>query len=275
MNKVSILLVDNAEGNAANIESALREAGMDYTMYVAGSGKNGLSILMGDPYHELIAPDAVKLKPNLVILSKELGDISALEFLDIVGKYYSLRDRKFLLLSDSLTDSERLAYGRSGVSAYLQRPLDKDQVLKHLKPLVNARHTHFALVPFMLKTKAGLLSFVKGKVVSMGTRLKVATACIASALVISTVSVHTAGYVNDELTAGGAKTPERTLAQPATAEPQPIVEWPAPQKHLLKKKTTAVHKSAAEPASQKTGNALPKPDSLRIIAIEVPDSISD
>lgn len=283
MNKVSILLVDHTDASAATLESALSEAGINYTLYVAGNGKKGLSILMGDPYHELIAPDAVKLKPNLVILSTELRDVPAPEFLSIVGKYYSLRNRKFLLLYDSLTDAERASYDRAGLSAYLQRPLDKEQVLKQIKSLMSDRHTQFAMMPFMLRTKGGSSGVAKGKLISMGTGLKVATACLACALVVSTVSFHTSSYINEALTAGSAKMPEKSAGQDMTGRPQPAAESPAPRKQPIKKTISARPltisarplKEDAEPVPQKTKSALQKPDSLRIIAIEVPDSIPD
>ena len=45
MKKVSILVVDNPSANISGIDWALTEAGLDYVLHFAGSGKNGLDIL--------------------------------------------------------------------------------------------------------------------------------------------------------------------------------------------------------------------------------------
>lgn len=278
MNKVSILLIDNPDANTTKIDVALREAGIDYTLYFANSGKNGLDILMGDPYHEMIAPDAVKIKPSLVILSKELRDITAFEFLSIVRNYYSLRDRKFLLLSDSLTEAERLAYDKFGVTAYLQRPLDKQQVAKQVKPLLNARHTHFAFMPLIFRTKTKLTAFVKGKIISTGVGAKLATVCLVSALMTSSATIYIKNsWAHEDLAADASKTPEQPVSPAITDEPVAEPALPLPQKQAVKKKVTAApsHKDLVDTLPHKTESALPKPEALRIVAIEMPDSIAD
>lgn len=275
MNKVSILLVDNPDADTEKIDSALRESGINYTCYFAGSGKKGLNILMGDPYHDLIAPEAVKIKPTLVIVSKELKDIPAREFLGIIGKYYSLRDKKFVLLSDSLSKEERFDYDRLGVMAYLQRPLDKEQVTKQVKPLLNVRQIHFSFIPIAIRRKHSLASFIKGKLISMGVGVKIAAACLILTLIVSAISIRTTSDrvpgngMHDDLAARAADMPEQaTVPEPATE-----AKLPVPQKQLTKKKESAsapAYKDRSKTPTH-TISALPKPKALRIIAVKEQD----
>jgi CheY-like chemotaxis protein len=297
MEKVSILLVDNPYFNITRIDSALREAGLRYSLYFAGSGKNGLDILMGDPFYDLDASDSFKLKPTVVILSKELKDLSAFEFLGIVGKYYSLRDVKIFLLSDTLTDEERFVYQELGVCGFLQRPLDKEQVMNEIRPHVNGK-TYFALAPiaFSVKLKKVRLgTFIKSKIASMGGVGTKAAACILSALMISGVAQYNADKrVKENLSARVVETPEQTIEQDLTSSPllpPSTVAASISNAGLAPKKQEKSHRDKIVPAisptvtdldtlkvlPQKNENAVPheKPRNLRIIAIEEPDSLSN
>jgi CheY-like chemotaxis protein len=290
MDKISILLVDNPCLNITKIDSALNDAGLNHTLYFAGSGRNGLDILMGDPFYELITADSSKIKPNIVILSKELRDISAIEFLGIVGKYYSLRDVKIFLLSDSLNDKERFVYEELGVIGFLERPLDKEQIIKEIRPHVNGR-THFAFMPVAApiakpaKVRAGI--FIKEKIAGMGVGAKIA-ACITSALVIGGVARFNANErIKDSLTANVVKMPQQVMEPVFTTPPSPAPAGEPKVKPAVQKQAVSLRNEVAPAISSVAPDAdsmiVSRPISepfvpssrpnLRIIVVEEPDSI--
>src|SRR5688572_8581518 len=189
MESVSILIVDNPFFSTSKMDSQRSYSDVNYSLYFAGSGKNGLDILLGDPYHEVITLEADKIKPSVVIVGKELTDISTYEFLSTIRRYYSLRGTKIFLLSDSFSDAERLAYAKLCVVGYLQRPLDIRHFIKEIYPLSKNKKAFQVLIPLaFLKTKlaqAGIRTLVSSKMiggVSVGTKI---AACFVSALVIS------------------------------------------------------------------------------------------
>jgi CheY-like chemotaxis protein len=97
-----ILLIADDNSDVEAVREALSGLQVPHTLLIARSGSEALSILMGSssPHMENYTHTG-KVQPHLILLNNELPDMTCLEFMSIMRKYYSLQNIKVHLLSDS------------------------------------------------------------------------------------------------------------------------------------------------------------------------------
>ncbi len=141
------------------MRDVVNRMGGDVELLIAHNGREALDMLMG--------ANPAQGRPNMIVASTLLTDMSAFELFSIVRKYYSLVNLKFLLLTDraSTTDSSNDPFQ---VDGYLHRPLRADQAtVEQLSYYAGgANQTQFALLSG-LSFHTGFGSAVKTKLLAI------------------------------------------------------------------------------------------------------------
>jgi CheY-like chemotaxis protein len=199
-----ILLVNDNHHEIAEMEGAIGKINSGHSLYVATTGKDGIGMLMGSSsLHNTYSRNS-KVQADIVFLKKDLGDMSGIEFLSIMRRYYSLKNIKVYLTTnagDSIAADEAKSLGIAGV---IEKPFDFTRegspVLAELKAELAATNPQnaFLTIPAFIDLRENFtstfLQVVKAKtaLVTNAVGLKIA-ACALSVVMVSAVVRYTVG----------------------------------------------------------------------------------
>jgi CheY-like chemotaxis protein len=239
----NILLINNDYREAEAIRNILGRMIANASLFTVGNGNDALHIIMGGSLY-------FKGRPDVILLSRNLPDMTACEFLEIMRKYYSLEHIKVFLLSAKVTDRDLNLFKNLGIAGYLQGPFENSPAtiakFKFLKSVLNGSEASTAIFAAMkTKFKSGLSvlkkSVLKSKVLSLHlgsvTGIKI-TSCVAAALIISSATIYT-------ISSHAAESPVNTK----------MVIAPVQAELFIKKK------AATEPETQPAPHPTKKPPS--------------
>lgn len=128
MKTKKILLINSNEHDIEIIQRTLDETGRKHSVHVAKTGRDALNALMGssgtsvDSYFR-----SRKTRPNIILLNKDLPDMTSSEFLQIVRKYYSLLSIKIFLLIGSTSVVDLVEFEKLSVAGVLSVPIDANR----------------------------------------------------------------------------------------------------------------------------------------------------
>lgn len=122
MNSKTILLVEVDDLDATSVKRALSKLKIDYTLHTAHNGVDALALLNGN------SPGGIKIKPDIIILDLNMPKMNGMEFLGIIKNYYSLKNIKVFVLTTSSEDYESVAAANAGITGYILKPLDFEQI---------------------------------------------------------------------------------------------------------------------------------------------------
>lgn len=210
-----ILFVNSDLAEIERMQQLVRRMGAGVSMASVPSGREALDVLMGAA--------ASQEKPDVIIASSQLPDMSAFELPGIVRKYYSLVNLKFLLLTDR---AEPAADDPLEMDGYLLRPLTDDDATaeKLLKLVTPSGKMRLSLLAgtgtALLKQKIMLLT---GGWFSAG-KIAVGASCALIPGILAVQSLKEGAPHNGNGTAGRNATAMGTTCVPAEEVILPPVE---------------------------------------------------
>jgi CheY-like chemotaxis protein len=280
-----ILLINDDRREVENIEKILVTMAVEASLFIVGNGKDALNVLMGSPQDAGGYSMTKQIRPDIILLDKNLPDMTGHEFMEIMRKYYSLENIKVFLLTDFAGDDKQVLSEKFAVTGYLQRPFENNPAaienFKQLKAELGGSQSYiiFPLGSIQTKSKTFLYALKKilkekTAVVQMGSASAKTAACLIAASVISGAAIYS----------------ENIEPDPSFVSLKNVVTLTAlpdliPQKEkTIELKIKTVHHSAKK-INHKTSSKDPTPDTLwkvthyiqksRIFKIRaVPDSVN-
>jgi len=126
MTKKEVLIIDDSNTSLVLLESLLKRYG--YKVISASNGMQGLDLLKENT-------------PDLIFLDLKMPVLDGFEFLEKVRKNGDYTNIPIVILS-AATDSESIKRGvELGVTDYLSKPLDPEQVIELTKSILSDRVT--------------------------------------------------------------------------------------------------------------------------------------
>jgi len=117
----TVLIVDDEEDIRAVLEARLEAAG--FQVLTAASGMDALERIRANP-------------PDLVVHDFMLPDITGLDVCALVKRDRRLRRIPFILLTARSQPQDRLTAAALGADAYLNKPLNADELLAEVRRLL-------------------------------------------------------------------------------------------------------------------------------------------
>lgn len=111
-----ILLIEDDTGDVYLLKEAFGVCGPGVTLQHAASGEEGLALLRSGP------------KPDLVMLDLNLPGHDGCEVVEEMRKDKALSNLPVLMLTTSQAESDVERAYRSGVNAFMVKPMDLDQL---------------------------------------------------------------------------------------------------------------------------------------------------
>lgn len=292
MKNKKILLVESNYADILAIQNSLRRLDGDHSLHVVHNIRDALQVLMGGSSQQTLEnySKTGKVRPDIVLLNISFLQESAREFLEVINKYYSLKNIRVFIIGDSQQQLDRDLADRYGIAGYLARPFDlhdtlNESVVSFRQELSRPGKALFAFPFIFLYRKFGtLFNIVKAK-----TAVVYAGQSLVSKVVLGTAAtVMAAGIVSSS--------PELKVEEPGciasksastiAAIPQMVTHSPASQEELAvnclppevaipvanEKPGPASHKRAdevADLAQFKTQGPVTR--NYRIVAIEEPE----
>jgi CheY-like chemotaxis protein len=128
MRHKKILLIEDDYLDVISVKRALSKLNIDHTLHVAHNGVDALSMLMGSA--NLQNSSEGKVQPDIILLDMNMPKMNGLEFLEIIKKYYSLKDIKVYIMTTSAEEYDKTAATRLGIAGYILKPLDFNKTSK-------------------------------------------------------------------------------------------------------------------------------------------------
>jgi CheY-like chemotaxis protein len=119
---VNVLLVEDDEVDAMNVQRAFRRNNIENPLYIAHNGLDALAMLRGnDP-----ASPAIPGNRRLVLLDINMPQMNGLEFLQELRQDETLKSIPVVMLTTSDADQDRLEAYRLNVAGYIIKPMTFD-----------------------------------------------------------------------------------------------------------------------------------------------------
>jgi two-component system, chemotaxis family, response regulator Rcp1 len=139
MNNVTILLVEDNEGDIILTTEAFKDMALANTMTVVRDGEEALRYLRKQgEYQEA-------LTPQLILMDINLPGIDGKELLDIIKKEEELSDIPVVMLTCSANDSDINECYDKQVNWYITKPIDYD---KYTKVMHEIEAFYVSFVPY-------------------------------------------------------------------------------------------------------------------------------
>jgi CheY-like chemotaxis protein len=186
-----ILLVNSDPKEVALIKASLESLGLHSSFHWAKDGRAALHVLMGS--------HGLSEKPNLIIASALLPDMSAFELFSIIRKYHSLIGLKFILLTDR-AEYVNPQFDTITVDGYLHRPLkDKRKTKEKLARLFSPDDNLQIAITAVIATPTGtsILSVLKQKLTALPWLMPAAKTVAFAACAVTTAVVVSEGLNED------------------------------------------------------------------------------
>jgi CheY-like chemotaxis protein len=119
---VNVLLVEDDEVDAMNVQRAFKRNQIENPLYIAHNGLDALAMLRGnDP-----ASPAIPGNRRLVLLDINMPQMNGLEFLQELRQDETLKSIPVVMLTTSDADQDRLEAYRLNVAGYIIKPMTFD-----------------------------------------------------------------------------------------------------------------------------------------------------
>lgn len=194
MNAKRILVIDDNVKKLDTIHNILDKMRVNYTLHKVENGRDALLTLMGSSkayveYHTGLQ----KARPDIILLSTNLPDMSGAEFLEIVSKYYSLADIKIFLLAPDGTETNNTAYESFGVAGILKVPINEHELhlsdFKRLRVELGGNPIYMFFPSFIHLENTGksVFSIIKSSLLKIKAVLTPGTYTIGAKILTGTV----------------------------------------------------------------------------------------
>jgi CheY-like chemotaxis protein len=229
MKNKRILLVEDKYEDIISIQDSLKSLKAQHTLHVVHNIPDALQVLMGGSSHYGLEnySQTGKVRPDIVLLNISFLQDSATEFLEVMQKYYSLKNIKVYIIGDLHEALDAGLAVKYGIAGYLVKPLDlqdtlNESVLRFRQELVAPGKALFSLPFFGINNKiATTINYLKTKAAfyyfGTSAAAKVTASVAATVLVAGMLSSSTTHDVDRD---GGRKDLPARLA--ATAIVQPV-----------------------------------------------------
>ena len=127
MKHKKILLVEDDYLDVTSVKRALSKLDVAFTLHVAHNGVDALAMLMGSGSG---AGGDEKVQPDIILLDLNMPKMNGIEFLEIIKKYYSLKNIKVWVMTTSEELYDKAAAKRLGIAGYILKPLDFSNTAK-------------------------------------------------------------------------------------------------------------------------------------------------
>jgi CheY-like chemotaxis protein len=208
MSPKRILLIHQDPEEAREIQNNLSQSYADHNIFVSTSGKDALYMLMGSSSsHMGNYSRSNKIQPDIILLNNELPDMTSVEFLGIMRRYYSLKNIKVFVLVDPGFSVENATLKKLGIEGLLEKPFDIKKtdipaIAGFLAVMTSDNQKALLSLPAMFTFKDDpwgiVLKFLKGKsaVVSGSIGIKAIT-CAVSVAAIGAIANFSGKQVDD------------------------------------------------------------------------------
>jgi two-component system, chemotaxis family, response regulator Rcp1 len=139
MNNVTILLVEDNEGDIILTTEAFKDMALANTMTVVRDGEEALRYLRKQGEYQ------GALTPQLILMDINLPGIDGKELLDIIKKEEELSDIPVVMLTCSANDSDINECYDKQVNWYITKPIDYD---KYTKVMHEIEAFYVSFVPY-------------------------------------------------------------------------------------------------------------------------------
>ena len=124
MKPISILLVEDNEGDVLLTTDALYEGKISNTIAVVRDGWQAIQFLKkNDPYNSAITPD-------LILLDVNLPKMNGHEVLKVIKSSEELKHIPVIMLTTSSSESDIMKSYQNYVNCYITKPVDTEDFMK-------------------------------------------------------------------------------------------------------------------------------------------------
>lgn len=116
-NVINILLVEDDNLDAMDLQRTLDRMGILYRMKIAKNGEEAFRLL-GDEDHEVFSG-----RPHIILLDLNMPRMNGLEFLQTLRSHDAWKDIKVFVLTTSDESEDKRAARGLGISGYIIKPL--------------------------------------------------------------------------------------------------------------------------------------------------------
>jgi CheY-like chemotaxis protein len=258
MSSKRILLVHHNPEEARELQNNLSRSLADHTIFVSTSGQEALNILMGSSSsHMGNYSRSNKIQPDIILLNHELPDMSGIEFLGIMRRYYSLKNIKVFVLVAPGYAVETAMLKKLGIEGLLEKPVDfrktdSPAIAGLMSAMSSDSQKALLTLPAMFTFRDDpwgiVLRFIKGKsaVVSGSIGVKVVT-CAVSVATIGAIANFSGKSVDNTFEKRNRNENMAVRAVELKAAPAAQVMPEAEEKAPPEIKKTTPKKKAAQP----------------------------
>jgi len=241
MKNKRILLVEDKYEDIIGIQNSLKSLNGQHTLHVVHNINDALQVLMGGSSHYGMEnySQTGKVRPDIVLLNISFLQQNAREFLEVMQKYYSLKNIKVYITGDSNESLDPQLALKYGIAGYLAKPLDfqntvnesvvnfRTELQKPGKALFSvsllALNNKFITTVNYLKAKCAL--YYIGSTVAAKVSVSLAVTAVAAG-VITISHVDTSGQLARQMSRSSVYAPAPWVPVPAVqrAEQESIAE---------------------------------------------------
>jgi CheY-like chemotaxis protein len=258
-----ILLVNNQAEEVELIQKTIDQFDIPHSLSIAKNAAEALYILMGS---SMTASEnyfrSRKIRPHAILLTQDLPDMSGLELLGIIRKYYSLKNIKIFLLTkpgDKIDSEicEQLAITAClNISPGAEEPVTGFDRLKAELDSDEASRTSLTVIPM-----AGVAQ--KKTVAVKSTLSHLSLAPIAKAAVFAAALMAVGGTINYRKNQAYLPVSTTTTRAAAPAiNPEQVQELPSPQPVPAPQKTSARQAGSVVAQPRQQAEIIQSKDSL-------------
>jgi CheY-like chemotaxis protein len=218
MTNKRILLVEDDYNEIIRLQQSLGKLNGQYSLHVAHNISDALQVLMGgsSQYGMENYGKTGKVRPDIVLLNISFLQQSAREFLEVMNKYYSLKNIRVFIYGNTDQTLDVSLAERYNIAGYLTTPINlqdtiNESVLRFRRELSTPGRAFFALPLFAFNKKIiALLNYLKAKTAAVVLGQAVVTkVAVSAAATVFMAGVMTSSSENTGTGKGGRLLPTR------------------------------------------------------------------
>jgi CheY-like chemotaxis protein len=273
MKNKRILLVEDKYEDIIAIQDSLKSLNGQHTLHVVHNINDALQVLMGGSSHYGMEnySQTGKVRPDIVLLNIAFLQENAREFLEVMQKYYSLKNIKVYITGDQHEVLDPQLAIKYGIAGYLSKPLDlqntvNESVLSFRMDLQKPGKALFSISLAALNSKIiSTLNYIKAKCAFyyLGSTVAAKVSVSLAVTVLAAGAVSSSTMHNNENAAEQSSLPAQYSAAPPW-KPEPIEEC-TEQEAIVAAESIGLpdvrEKKAFTPVNKKknTEEAVPEP----------------